>query len=65
MHGWGFPTLGTSAAGWEAQETRGSRRKLPDTRDPPAAPIRSRPRDPDACGSQGLYKIPRGKVTLQ
>lgn len=57
-HRRGSPALGTAAAGWEAQETPGSRRNPPGTRSRPAAPIKSRPRSPDSCESPELSKIP-------
>ncbi|XP_053426731.1 uncharacterized protein LOC128571111 [Nycticebus coucang] len=59
-HRRGSPTQDAVAAatGWEAQETPGSRRNPPGTKAPPAAPIKSRPWGPYACGSQGLPKKP-------
>lgn len=62
-HRRGSPTLST-AAGWEAQETPGSRRNPPGTGSPPAGSIRNRPRGPNACASRRLSKNPQGRGYL-
>ncbi|XP_017735702.1 PREDICTED: uncharacterized protein LOC108534718 isoform X2 [Rhinopithecus bieti] len=61
----GLPHPGHGGSELGSPGNPGFRRKPPGTQSPSAAPIWGRTWGPDACGNQGLPKIPGGGVTSQ